>query len=159
MDEQERLEQMDKEWKEQLTKDSDETVAKTDKNRKKRQRQKDAKQRKKNLELSGVAAAVVAAASANEEKKEEQEDNNNRGGEEFTYQPAAIEGGKMDTSTNNKDDTDSELDVKLPAIPNDGSFLEIMKKQLAQADSTEDPKSSNNDPEGGAEPPKKRQAT
>ena len=144
IDDQEKQERLDKDFKNNIEKAQEEIAARTEKNRKKRQRQKEAKLRKKNLQLSGVAAAVVASQDSKIKEEEENE-------EEFTY-----------TSINEQvsnETTKPEPDCEPPAIPNDGSFLDRMKAQLAQ----ESPKSSSEalkkDPDEEDEPPKKRQAT
>jgi Protein of unknown function (DUF1168) len=145
IDEQEKLERLDQEYQEKLAKDSQETALKTDKNRKKRHRQKEAKLRKKNLELSGVAAAIVAQEGRKDGKRAY---DSNDEKDEFAYQPISEE--KSEDRTDIADDS-AEGDAKLPAIPN----LEAMEEKMAPEQQQEPMK---NDFEGEARPTK-RQAT
>lgn len=129
MDEQEKQERLDQEFVDNRKRAAEESLSKTDKNRRKRQRQKEAKLRKKNLQLSGVAAAVVR-----EEDKTHRNANNNgnEDEEEFTYTP-------MKLPAKGEEKKSEEVDSKPPAIPNDGSFLERMKDQMAAKTSSEVP--------------------
>ena len=146
IDDQEKQERLDKDFKDNIQKAQEESTARTEMNRKKRQRQKEAKLRKKNLQLLGVATAVVASQSKTEDKKEEKE--------EFAYTSISVQ-------VSNEAAT-PEPNSKPPAIPNDGSFLDRMKAQMSQ-ESPNSAKSSGEatkkDPDDEDEPPKKRQAT
>jgi len=148
IDRQEKQQQEEMEFANALRQADEEVLSKAEKNRRKRQRQKEAKLRKKNLELSGVATAatatVVVASEAGTKDGTTEED------EEFSYEPRKEKKG----------DTD-EHDSKPPAIdiPNDGSFLERMKQQLAAAGTgTVEEKKGDNDQEE-TEPLRKKQAT
>lgn len=102
----------DREFREKLERDRQEELEKTEKRRKKRQRQREAKIRKKNLEKAGIATNLKA-------QTDEADD-------EFTYEP----------ESNSDDPKQAEEDPakKQPKldIPNDGSFLERMKKQIEE---------------------------
>lgn len=149
-------------------------LSKSEKNRRKRQRQKEAKSRKQNLQLSGVATAVVAAegldsnskisrqartasaAAASSSKQQPKGGTNKHDDQEFTYTPMSQqkEGGdkteedSKQPATSNKNGLAASDD-----IPNDGSFLEMMKKIMAANDS-----SKGDGDEGNMEPPQKRHA-
>lgn len=149
IDQKEKFDQEEKAFLDKQHEAEEESLSKTEKNRRKRQRQKEAKMRKKNLQLSGVAAVIVAEGDSQKKtapNNEQQQQNGRVDDEEFTYKPVA-----------QQQQQDDDNDKKLPAsdavteaaIPNDGSFLEMMKQKLA-AENTED---------DGMEPPKKRQAT
>jgi len=107
----------DREFQEKLERDRQEELEKTEKRRKKRQRQKEAKIRKKNLEKAGITTNLKSQTYLADD--------------EFTYEPE-----------NNNDDTGQaeEEPAKKQAkldIPNDGSFLERMKKQLEQEENVD----------------------
>ena len=153
IDQKEKFEQEEQEFLDKQHQAEEESLSKTEKNRRKRQRQKEAKMRKKNLELSGVAAVVVAEGDSQKKNapSEQQRQNGRVDDEEFTYKPVAQQ----------QQDDDGDDDKKLPAtesdgateaaavIPNDGSFLEMMKRKMAAENKEGD----------GEAPPKKRQAT
>lgn len=125
---------------------------KTAKRRNKRQRAKDAKKRKKNMKLGGVGFDAGGKGSGDDEKGQ------NAGDDEFDYTPiaAAAEGArksydendddvkKIASSNDDKNSGEGEEDEKPKAIennigpasafPNDGSFLERMKKEMAKAE-------------------------
>lgn len=158
IDQQEKLEQAEQAFEDQLKEAEEEALSKTEKNRRKRQRQKEAKLRKKNLQLSGVAAAVVAEGNSGKKTSEpnDPQENGKAEDDEFTYTPVAQQ-QKQDDEQEEDDDKKlpaTELDASNPDtstdIPNDGSFLEMMKKKMA---------ADNNEDSAGAEPSKKRQAT
>eukprot|EP00579_Thalassiosira_antarctica_P001198 CAMPEP_0201870352 /NCGR_PEP_ID=MMETSP0902-20130614/3477_1 /ASSEMBLY_ACC=CAM_ASM_000551 /TAXON_ID=420261 /ORGANISM="Thalassiosira antarctica, Strain CCMP982" /LENGTH=227 /DNA_ID=CAMNT_0048395943 /DNA_START=94 /DNA_END=777 /DNA_ORIENTATION=+ len=128
-------------FQQQLAHDTNSEEAKTEKKRRKRERAKEAKRRKKNMKLGGVGGF------ANEEEGGD-------GEEEFEYTPAAAseipEGAlksdngsseKAEDSPANEDEESSnnakpapeEEDGKVP-FANDGSFLERMKKELANTE-------------------------
>jgi hypothetical protein len=153
LDEREQQETLEREHEEKLAEFETEEHERTEKRRKKRQRQKDAKMRKKNLELSGV---VTANSNNSSNKKAEGDD------EEFTYTPVEqLEEKKGDEA---EEDSKPAAKSNQPSleIPNDGSFLEKMKKQMAEQQAAggtpldqEEKKASSGDEK---EPPKKRQA-
>ena len=112
LDEEEKQEELDQEFKNSLEANRSDEELKTAQRRKKRQRQKDAKQRKRNLQLSGVK---IEEETVMEES-------------EFTY-----------TSIyDNKDETVDSVtkDTTKPEFANDGSFLKIMKQRLAEESET-----------------------
>merc|ERR1712238_64108 len=121
----------------------------TNKNRKKRMREKEAKLRKKNLKLGGIIGILK-----DKEGQEQRDDNDGSGGvnknkEEFEYTPlySNHQDKVVVVSINNNDDnlkgndtssthklnhsssTNNDEHAKLPLFyANDGSFLENMKK-------------------------------
>jgi len=123
---------------------------KASKNKRKRQREKDAKTRKKHL----LAAGIIQTSSLTEEDG----DGDNEDDEEFNYIPVSKqqqhqqqnkeqeqEKQEENQKTNkiNDDDNDNNNNKKTihendtferstSSIPNDGSFLEMMKKKLEQ---------------------------
>ena len=112
----------------------------TAKRRKKRQRQKEAKRRKRNLQKAGIRIDVDGTTGVEPPQQDE----------EFTYVPrnsqqqqqpqdAPEEPAATDADANNDDDDDKKL-PKTSAGPfaNDGSFLEMMKKQLAEEEGEPD---------------------
>ena len=154
IDEQETLERLEREFQDKLDKDHQEITAKTDKNRKKRQRQKEAKLRKKNLKLSGVAAEIVQAQdgertrTCSSTKDNSNNNNNDDDDEEFTYQPQSHE----EIVGNKELDSEATIgDVKLAAVPN------MEAKELCNT-SQDQEKATMAGPDG-EERPQKRQAT
>jgi hypothetical protein len=113
----------------------------TAKRRKKRERQKNAKKRKLNLAKAGIVNDTTADAR--------QDDNN---GDEFTYKPgealAPFEEKKDGRDMSSEKVTNPEKPV---AIPNDGSFLEMMKKKLEAQQQQENDTSAENRDEQAAE--------
>ncbi|MGK3735197.1 MAG: hypothetical protein ACI8RD_007617 [Bacillariaceae sp.] len=103
----------------QTTKLIEET--KTSKNRRKRQREKEAKKRKKHL----TAAGIIGFQGDDNDNEEEQE-------EQFAYVPISKQqktsGSENDKATTRIDSTTADSS----SIPNDGSFLEMMKQKLEQ---------------------------
>jgi hypothetical protein len=101
----------------QTTKLIEET--KTSKNRRKRQREKEAKKRKKHLTAAGIIGF-------------QGDDNDNEKEEEFAYVPISKQqktsGSENDKATTRIDSTTADSS----SIPNDGSFLEMMKQKLEQ---------------------------
>jgi hypothetical protein len=102
----------------QTTKLIEET--KTSKNRRKRQREKEAKKRKKHLTAAGIIIGFQG------------DDNDNEEEEEFAYVPISKQqktsGSENDKATTRIDSTTADSS----SIPNDGSFLEMMKQKLEQ---------------------------
>lgn len=112
LDEVEEQEELDKEFKSSIEANRSEEELRTAQRRKKRQRLKDAKQRKRNLQLSGV--------NIEEETVIEES--------EFTY--TSIYDEKEEKAINVTEDTTK------PKFVNDGSFLKIMKQRLAEESAT-----------------------
>jgi len=147
MDEIEKDELQETEYKNKIETWTNEEDMKLEKKRRKRIREKEAKKRKKNMTLSGVKIA---------DKDQKDGGDNDINDDEFQY--VAILGEKQchtdkksdrkndGDSTNEKDDNDAapvsnDTNVQnkvnsTSAIPipfqNDGSFLELMKKKLEQ---------------------------
>lgn len=107
-----------------LDQDKKERETKAEKNRRKRQREKEAKRRKKVLKASGIDL------SSQQTKKSQQIDE-----EEFTYIPMAQQKEQEKEQTDGKESTKQEgTTTAAPSleIPNDGSFLEMMKRKLQE---------------------------
>ena len=131
----------EEEFQQNLEHDTKVEADKTDKRRRKRERAKEAKRRKKNMKLGGVGVDDNVA-------------NNNEEGEEFDYTPitaseialksnedndtkAPPEKGQVvdiDGSDDKKPSPEEDDDDKKLPFANDGSFLERMKKELANAE-------------------------
>jgi hypothetical protein len=132
IDEEENELNQEKEFDQELLNAKTEEELKTSKRRRKRQREKDAKLRKKTLKAAGIDTTSVAKAesSANEE-------------DEFAYIPLARQ-SKEEQEEEEKATFAVESEAKdeglmeqkkappLEEMPNDGSFLEMMKKRLAE---------------------------
>lgn len=121
---------------EELKQTQDEEADKTAKRRKKRQREKEAKQRKKHLKAAGIL-------TSDGHDNSNDNDDPTTGDGEFTYVPeenrlekeAAGEGAEDPANGPTKQASDVGKDSTTPgllveAIPNDGSFLELMKQKL-----------------------------
>ena len=125
------------EFQKKLDHDAKVEAEKTEKRRRKRERAKEAKRRKKNMKLGGVGG-----------DNRESVGNDNEEEEEFEYKPIAA----SELALNNSNDTGNskeeyeknagdrkappereECNGKLP-FANDGSFLERMKKELANTE-------------------------
>ncbi|KAL7539326.1 hypothetical protein ACHAWF_006380 [Thalassiosira exigua] len=126
------------EFQEKLAHDTKVEAEKTEKRRRKRERAKEAKRRKKNMKLGGVGGGVVSEEPTGDD-------------EEFEYTPIAaseISQGAVKSDSSNGEEGegsngtgDVETDRKSPPegssqvpIANDGSFLERMKKELANTE-------------------------
>lgn len=156
LDEAEETAKADHEFEQTVEKWKDEEERKTAKRRKKRKREKEARERKKNLKLSGIAVGANDG------------DDNNNGcaagvdDDEFEYVPMQQQQQPaQDTDTSNaksdekpaaaedtKQGSPKEESVETPAVPfaNDGSFLEMMKKKLAEEEGDGD---NSKEPGGG----------
>lgn len=138
LDEVEEEAEKDLEYEQKLNEYKTEEEGRTDKRRRKRQREKEAKMRKKALAKAGIATEVAEQPEFDEE--------------EFSYEPVVQQ--KLA-------EKDAPPETKVPAvepdgkleIPNDGSFLEMMKRKLE-----EEAKKSSNAVED-EEPPLKRHTT
>ena len=120
LDEEEREQLLDQDYKKQLEEYQTEEEKRTAQRRKKRQRQKEAKMRKKNLQLAGVTDAAADEQDVAQE-------------EEFTYVSGHAEANEEDgkEETTSAEVAETAETSKLP-FANDGSFLEQMKKRLAE---------------------------
>ena len=143
MDEAEEEAQADQEFQQKVEGWKEEEDRKTAKRRQKRKREKEARQRKKNLKLSGIAVGNGDADGTGDSGGAGEVDD-----DEFEYvpmqqkeqaeQPAQDTDGKADekpAAVKEKGDDQSKEEAEdAPAVPfaNDGSFLEMMKKQLAE---------------------------
>jgi hypothetical protein len=127
------------EFRQKLEEGEAELELETSKNRKKRQRGKAAKQKKKNLEAAGINRDV---ADDDDDAKGRLLDE-----EEFTSVPAA-EPAKQEAEVKEspKDSLKEEEEGPKPPpvatkeeiIPNDGSFLEMMKRQSPKQSEEDD---------------------
>lgn len=143
----------DEEFAQQQEINANEEEAKTAKRRKKRQRQKEAKLRKKNLAQVGIA---IQTTSGNQLSVTADDDGDDENEDEFSYSPIYNEDGAKKTEAAPPTKEPSEADETEPSFPNDGSFLERMKQQLAnQSAEKEQPPST----EETRERPAKKQAT
>jgi hypothetical protein len=126
------------EFRQKLEEGEAELELETSKNRKKRQRGKAAKQKKKNLEAAGINRDV---ADDDDDAKGRLDE------EEFTSVPAA-EPAKQEAEVKEspKDSLKEEEEGPKPPpvatkeeiIPNDGSFLEMMKRQSPKQSEEDD---------------------
>jgi Protein of unknown function (DUF1168) len=131
LDEEEKQQELDAEFKQKLEANETEEELKTAQRRKKRQRQKEAKQRKHNLQLAGVNIEQSVAGDA----------------DEFSYTPVY-----------KHDETKEEVGIVVEEpskleFANDGSFLEMMKKQFAEKTALDQRQNADD------EPPAKKRAT
>mmetsp|Transcript_6116 Transcript_6116/g.13331 ORF Transcript_6116/g.13331 Transcript_6116/m.13331 type:complete len:230 (+) Transcript_6116:116-805(+) len=131
----------EEEFRNKLATDTKSEAEKTEKRRRKRERAKEAKRRKKNMKLGGVGGVT-------------KEEGGGDGEEEFEYTPLAAseipqgavksdkgssdnQGEKTTTVDGESPSNDTELppeeNSKVP-FANDGSFLERMKKELANSE-------------------------
>ena len=127
------------EFRTKLAEDTKREEDKTEKRRRKRERAKEAKRRKKNMKLGGVGGDI-----ANEEQGDDEDD-------EFDYTPiasaaseisgplksdhnGASENAAEGLSTNENAALLPEENGKAPPFANDGSFLEQMKRELANTE-------------------------
>lgn len=136
LDEEEAEQKADAEFKEKVSAWKTEEEQRTEKRRKKRQREKEAKLRKKNMKLGGVGfenGVDDGPAKVNNGQEEE-----------FEYTPthkAQREQGKGDETESKLPDAPSANQLPIgsaapaAAFANDGSFLELMKKQFGEEDS------------------------
>ena len=160
LDEAEETAKADHEFEQRVETWKDEEERKTAKRRKKRKREKEARERKKNLKLSGIAVGANdgdsnngGAAGVDDDEFEyvpmQQQQEQQTGQDTDTFKsdekPSAIE----DT----KEGSPKEESVEAPAVPfaNDGSFLEMMKKKLAEEEAAAKAKASG-DGDNGKEP-------
>ena len=124
-------EQMDAAFAAQQAQQRTEEQARTAKRRKQRERQKNAKKRKENLIKAGIGLpqSTVGVNNSTEDFDSAEE--------EFHYTPGEIWKDDDTKSTKVDDPVDSQSSNTLVAtsIPNDGSFLEMMKKKLQQQQS------------------------
>lgn len=126
-EEQQKKEELD--FRATLEGDQKQAETKASKNRKKRQREKEAKQRKKFMRAAGID--VQKPENNNTEGNEEEE--------EFAYIPVAQQ--QQHTEQEEKKESSSKTVESSSAgpssdnyhsIPNDGSFLEMMKRKLEE---------------------------
>ena len=120
MDAQEEEIKKDQEFEKVQLQYQTEEERKTAKRRKKRQREKEAKLRKKNLKAAGIDT------SSTTEKKQVDVD------DEFTYIPLAKQTEQEEAASSNETKKSTKVDETIDEIPNDGSFLEMMKKRIIE---------------------------
>lgn len=136
--------QKDLEFAQKVKRNQQEGEERTAKRRKKRQRQKEAKLRKKNLAKAGVNVEAIATAATTQGTEEE-----------FTYEPLKDQELTGTTQKNGERKEEGASDFPLT---NDGSFLETMKKKLAE-EAHQETSDANDDKTEEIEPPTKKQAT
>jgi hypothetical protein len=155
LDEEEEKQELESQFEEELKSCKNEQERKTARNRRKRQREKTAKLRKKNLKAAGIEIDEDSPAQQDAQVK-------GAGGEEFTYTPE----GEEEKGEEEKKQEEKPQAAKLPEpvveeIPNDGSFLELMKKRLAEEEAQKQgqaKRENSDDEEGPAQPPAKKRA-
>ena len=151
IEEQEEEEKREAEFQQELADCRTEEERKTAKRRRKRQREKEAKMRKKNLQAAGIIPK-----NGNSSTPGEGEASGDVDPEEFTYIPLAQQ--KQDESSEHQK---MKAATKPPAtneeIPNDGSFLEMMKTRMAEAEREKTTKGKAEEDQRD-EPPSKKQA-
>jgi Protein of unknown function (DUF1168) len=137
----------DLEFETTLRKHQTEEMLRTEKRRKKRAREKEAKQRRKNLEKVGIPIATSKSHAARVEVLTGAAVA--AGEEEFTYTQPNVE---------EKDEKEeSQVGAAIATeIPNDGSFLESMKRKLEEQAKEAAP---NAESDADGEPPAKKQYT
>jgi hypothetical protein len=123
----------EQQFEEELQHAHDEEAQKTGRRRKKRQREKEAKQRKKHLKAAGILTSSGQAANMHDEGE-------TAGDGEFTYVPdkdrqeneEPTEKAAKDQTKQSSDSVKESASASPPVeeLPNDGSFLELMKKKL-----------------------------
>ena len=132
MTEEEKERQKDLEFQNKLKKDREEEERKTDKKRKKRQRHKEAKMRRKMLAKAGI-------------KLDNPEEDSDEGDFDDFAVPAPEEKETKDSNTTEDEKERNQIETGVPnsdvnpapPFPNDGSFLEMMKKQMESQNQTE----------------------
>ena len=148
LDDAEETARADREFEQTVETWKDEEERKTAKRRKKRKREKEARERKKNLKLSGIAVGADGNDGDNNGSSAAGMDD-----DEFEYvpmqqqqqQPAQDIGTsksdeeKPSAVEDTKEGSPKEESVEVPAVPfaNDGSFLAMMKKKLAEEEEAE----------------------
>jgi Protein of unknown function (DUF1168) len=113
-------ESMDAAYQAQLEQNRAWEEERTAKRRKKRERLKNAKRRKQNLAKAGILLQSVGATEADSDDDDD---------DEFEYTPG--EAWKDDAPEKKDDESKPSVKAALE-IPNDGSFLEMMKQKLQQ---------------------------
>lgn len=146
LDEEEKEGVLEKEYRNQLEQYKTEEEERTEKRRKKRKRQKEAKMRKKNLQLAGVISEVGDLHGNQVEQ------------EEFTYNP--VHEQTTGEAGNDKRDEKTAATSEVNKVPfaNDGSFLEQMKKRLAEQQQGEKKENDKSDEEEESRPKKKQES-
>mmetsp|Transcript_20671 Transcript_20671/g.44731 ORF Transcript_20671/g.44731 Transcript_20671/m.44731 type:complete len:210 (-) Transcript_20671:1279-1908(-) len=113
LEQQKEQQQKDMEFQQTVLENKLKDEERTAKRRKKRQRQKEAKKRRQNLEKAGITLGAANDADAEIEGDDDDED-------EFA----------VPLPQQPKDDDNSQSNE--PSFANDGSFLEMMKKKMAE---------------------------
>ena len=166
IEEEEAEKELERQFQLELAACKTEGERKTARNRRKRQREKQAKLRKKNLQAAGIDISQQLATTGNGEDE----------AEEFSYTP--VEQQKQQHKENQEETKELEENCLKDGegqqeqdnspkstleIPNDGSFLEMMKKRLAEEALTEsscrvgDDFTCGKDEEYRMQPPAKKQ--
>lgn len=137
--EQDREKQLDAEFEAKISQYKTEEERKTARRRRKRQREKEAKSRKKNMKLGGVGLHDEDGEGGNSSRNGGSGDE-----EEFEYTPIHACSKKQDGVGKNSDNSvppvaagecgGASIQGTPPTAPfaNDGSFLEMMKKKMAE---------------------------
>lgn len=169
LDEEEEEQALESQFEQEIKACTNEEERKTARNRRKRQREKTAKLRKKNLKLAGIDTDITQLGAKLKGAVEDEftytpaAELKDAVGDEFTYTPA---GEQEIGQEEKKQDEKPQATTKLPEpvleeIPNDGSFLELMKKRLAEEETKKQgqaKRENSDDEEGPAQPPAKKRA-
>jgi hypothetical protein len=157
LDEEEEEQALENKFEQELKACTNEQERKTARNRRKRQREKTAKLRKKNLKAAGIEIEIDNASSSAQQDAQLKD-----AGEEFTYTSTPAGGEQEEEKQEEKPLAAKRFEPVVEEIPNDGSFLELMTKRLAEEESQKQgqPKRENSDDEEGPapQPPAKKRA-
>ncbi len=143
--------ELEQQFQEEMEQAQTDEQLKTAKRRKKRQRERESKQRKKNLKAAGILNG------------QDDDNNENAAEDEFSYDPEmerkviakATEESLSVTDNPSEASGSADVSLSVDSIPNDGSFLDMMKKKL-QADPV---MGGNEDGEGPMLPPPSKKIT
>ena len=136
LDREAKQEEEERKFRATLEDDQKQLETKASKNRRKRQREKEAKRRKKCMKAAGIDLQAKSTTKNDDNKRKGE-----GGEEEFTYIPVAQQQQERDKDTENcskkalspaRNDDSSKNNVGNVAIPNDGSFLEMMTRKLQE---------------------------
>uniref|UniRef100_A0A7S4ALF3 Uncharacterized protein n=1 Tax=Pseudo-nitzschia australis TaxID=44445 RepID=A0A7S4ALF3_9STRA len=153
LDEESKREEEERKFRATLAEDQKATETKASKNRKKRQREKEAKRRKKHMKAAGIDMNTNTNVNMNSNTTGsiDRRDTTRRGNdnyndeEEFSYIPVAQK--KQEAAIAERSSSSSlspsEAPNNDPTIPNDGSFLEMMKRKLQEQEQLKDANDSN----------------
>ena len=152
LDEESKRREEEREFRTTLAEDQKATETKASKNRKKRQREKEAKRRKKHMKAAGIDMNTNTNSDTSIDRRDTTRygNNNDNDEEEFAYIPVAQQKQEATatailsfSSSSSSSLPPSEAPKNDPTIPNDGSFLEMMKRKLQEQQDQEQQKDTN----------------